>query len=200
MRRCAIICSGPSLKDHDLSRIDCATLGTNLSYLTHQSDVYVFTHLELMQRYGERLVDETPDALWRFCAEVEIPGCFTPEKIAKHSVIGGRIPRLPDDYSIFKHGWIFCGSAPCALQVAVSFKFDEIIFCGLDLHADGGRHSYPPEAFAYPTGVTYAGFLMQADFFRQFKPQLDRRGIKVYNVSLGSAEDTFEKRPFDSFW
>ncbi len=214
-KRCAILCSGPSLKDHDLSRIDCTTIGTNLSYLTHQADVQVFTHWRLTESLGDQLVRDTPQAMTRFCAITELDGCYTPTVIWKHNTVtwkaGEKIPHLPQDYDIHRDGWIFCGGAPCALQVAISMKYSEIIFIGLDLNVERGLHSYPDEVFAYTaretlhTGYdegrrTTAGYIIQIDFLQQFKPQLDDRGIKVINTSLRSTEQVFEKRPFDEIW
>jgi len=124
---------------------------------------------------------------------------------------GERIPHLPADYDIYRDGWIFCGAAPCALQVAVSEGYEEIIFIGLDLNVEQGRHSYPDDAFTYTARETrhIAGnrgrttkkeFLIQIDFMKQFKGQLDDRGIKVINTSMRSMEQVFEKRAFNEIW
>ena len=192
--RCVILCNGPSLSGLALRKIDCTTIGINLSYHARQADIHVFTHGNLIKTEGSKLAEATPEVRYRFSAATDppspIPGCFTPKKIQPQNVMSYReeevVAELPGDYDVYRDGWIFCGGGPCALQIAVHFKFDEIVFCGLDLHTVGGHSNL--------------GAKIQIDFFRQFLPQLASRGIVVYNTSMDSAEDVFEKRPFNSFW
>ncbi|MCP4201798.1 MAG: hypothetical protein GY769_07690 [bacterium] len=210
-RRCVILCGGPSVGDHDLTRIDCDVIGTNLSYLALVGRFHVFTYGKLMKLRGREIVEKTALSETRFSA-VRLEGCFRPAMLAKYCRTEWRreerLPRLPDDYDVFRDGWIIAGGGPCALQVAVSCGYEEVVFVGLDLNVRGGFHFYPEEEMgAARSGQHYVekkpkkqAFRVQEDFFAQFLPELERRGIKAWNTSLRSSEQTFEKREFDSLW
>jgi len=212
-KRCVILCSGPSVNKLDLTKIDCDVIGTNSSFLAMQADIHVFTAAKLVYGLGAKLAEKhTPDAKQRFCT-VELIGCFTPKRLARYH---GKeyykmylIPRLPSNYNIFEHGWIASGASACALEIAVSYGYKEVIFCGLDLNINLGDHFYPDTALSNTTdinpvmdstGKNKMAFKYQIEFFRQFEIELIDRGIKVYNTSMQSNETIFEKREFDSLF
>ncbi len=204
--RCAILCSGPSVTKCDLSLIDVPVIGINLSYHARMSDIHIFTDGHLIKMKRAEIAKATTAVPIRFNAAVRRPmeGCFTPKKIQHLNNQTYKLKTvlavLPDPYNIKRDGWIFAGGAPCALQVAVSMKYSEIIFIGLDLHLTTGHHFYKKDISDHARRRATAGAEVQIDFFQQFKPQLDQRGIKVINTALGSALNIFEKRSFSSIW
>lgn len=210
-KTCAIISGGPSLANEDLSRINVPKIGINLSFVATTSQYHVFTAKDLFDSHGEMLHRLTPNAL-RF-GTWYAKGVFRPDQKGFYSM--SNVPglnlshvtiTLPEDYNIYEigHGWMLAGGSPCALQVAVSFGFNEIIFCGLDLGIgkDSKIHFYP-EAFDNMVDigdVTLAwreqSYLKQLDFLQKFQPELERRKIKLYNTSLNSLEQLYEKVVF----
>lgn len=197
-KTCAIICGGPSLAKEDLSLIDVDKIGINLSFVAVQSEYQVFTAKDLFDSHGETLHRLTPEAI-RF-GTYYAKGCFRPDWKGWFE--------LPDDYSIYaeSHGWMVYGGAPCALQVAISFGYNEVIFCGLDLYADSTIHFYPKE-FDSMVDVGHVdlnwrntSYLKQIEFFLRLQSTLNKRGIKVYNTSMKAYEHLYEKVPFKDFW
>lgn len=199
-KTCAIICGGPSLAHENLSLIDIPKIGINLSFVAVQSEYQVFTAKDLFDSHGETLHRLTPNSI-RF-GTYPAKGCFRPDWKGWF--------RLPEDYNIYResHGWMVYGGAPCALQVAISFGYTEVIFCGLDLFVTPGRliHFYPKE-FDSMIDVEHIShswrnqsYLKQIEFFLWMQPTLEKKRIKVYNTSMKSYEHLYEKVPFRDLW
>lgn len=183
--KCAIICSGTSLRDTDLDAIDVPKIGINWSYKATPSDVHVVTAGSFLDKFGSQLEELTPDAI-RFCSG-HCNGAFTPKRIAKFMraefLRGDKIPALPKNYDVFKHGWVLAGGGPCALQVAVSLGYDHIMFVGLDLMShEGDQHFYKEHYVDWPNAQFDLSWAIQSSYLMQIKPQLDARGIKVTNT------------------
>lgn len=209
MKRCAIICTGTSVDKGDLARIDVPKVGINWSYLGTQSDIHVVTNFVFIRKHGKELPFLTPKAEHRFSG-LPARGAHVPKRIMNYAnwddySSGKRIPPLPGDYDIYRDGWVFAGGGPCALQVAISFGFDEIVFIGLDLETGDGCHFYEDdgtrrdfsEFSGYARPVLDKAWIIQAEYFRQVKPELSARGIRVLNTGLS---DIFERVPFEEIW
>jgi len=190
----------------DLSLIDVPIIGINKSYLGRMSDIHVFTDGHLIKMRKAEINCATKKVPVKFNAALRRPmdGCFTPKKIQHLNnqtyKCGTVVKTLPADYDIYHDGWIFAGGAPCALQVAMSLHFEEIIFIGLDLNLQVGHHFYEKDMSDTERRRAISGASVQIDFFQQFLPQLAGRSIKVINTSTSSALDVFEKIPFASIW
>lgn len=191
--KCAIICSGTSLREQNLEEIDVPKIGINWSYKATQSDIHVITSGAFVSSFGGRLEQLTPDAL-RFSA-ARCYGAFTPKRMAIYMGRafheGVKIPVLPEDYDIYEHGWVLAGGAPCALQVAISLGYTEIKFFGLDLLSLGEDHHFYREKYCdWPKAKFDFSWVIQSSFLDQIKPQLAERGIVVTNAGLS---DIFPK-------
>jgi len=54
---CAVLLNGPSLSDHDLTKIDCITIGVNRSWMLHASDYHIAiddSHWKIYHRMRSR--------------------------------------------------------------------------------------------------------------------------------------------------
>jgi hypothetical protein len=204
---CAIICSGTSVEPHKLAKINVPTIGINWSYLAIQSEVHVFTNQTLIKKYKTRIAEITPKSLDRF-SNLPVADAFTPKTMLKLVTSTDRpdieIPGIPDDYDIYKHGWVFAGGAPCALQVAVSLGYKTIVFVGLDLWTGKNMHFYEPDTLlkisefsGYSRNSLDAAWAVQAKYLNHIKPDLKKRGISVMNTGLS---DIFEPIEFDAIW
>lgn len=198
-RRCAIICSGPSVEGQDLSKIVVPKIGVNWSYKATTSNIHIVSTGVFFQKQHFAEHDRlNPDVTHKFCA-LPRPGWFTPKRIysfaGKNVAYGvGRVPRLPNPYNVFNDGWVFAGGGPCALQVAVSFRFNDIVYVGLDLK---GSHFYKENPSGWSEDVFERTWLVQSAYFEHTKPEFEGRGIRIRNTGKSPI---FEHVPFEELW
>lgn len=202
MKRVAILCCGPSLGNVDLSRIDCPTIGVNMSYLAMQATYHVFTAAALVYGHRNELYKLTPDVKRRFCP-VASTHCEVPRQVAawSYTSISARrgFPEMPVPYDLMRDGWVTCGGAPTALQTAVGLGFKEVVFCGLDLRIVKQIHFYSEKETARLGNLSSVsqrriGFAVQLDCLMHLQPWLDKLGVEVFNTG---AADIFQKCKFD---
>ena len=208
MSRCAIICTGPSVSKNDLSRITDPKIGVNWSFLGTQSYVHVISNHVLIKKHGHELLDLTPETVFRYSAK-EVDGYLVPKHSLRYCnwkeyLARPQIPQIPLGYDVMRDGWVFAGGGPCALQVAVAFNYDDIVFVGLDLDTGKNCHFYEPDE---RLGLSvYSGFsrtqlekawVIQASYFRQVTQSLLARGIRIRNTGLS---DIFEQAVFEELW
>jgi hypothetical protein len=187
MDTCAILCCGPSVEGQDLSKINVPIIGVNFSWRGRPGKYHVFTGMTIIDivskelRAGklEDLIPETE----KFYSGLPCGNATVPKRIGKinWAAYRGRVPlpRLPNDYDIDEHGWIFAGGGPCALQVAMSHKYKDIIFVGLDLD---GSHFYGDDSIVRTPAVVQRSWIMQDYFFKYFKRELKRFNVRVRNT------------------
>ena len=209
-QRCAILCSGLSVRDCDLSKIDVPVIGVNWSYIGRQPDIHVVSNKILIRLYEEVLHELTPHAMARF-SWLPARGAYTPQRIMTYANMkpikaGLKIPRLPEHYNIYRDGWVFAGGGPCALQVALSFDFKDIVFVGLDLCHTDDYHFYSHESRDRLDHSEYSGYsretlemawTVQRSYFEQVIPELIERGVSVRNTGLA---EVFPHVSFEEVW
>jgi hypothetical protein len=196
----------------DLDRVDVPVIAVNWAVLGYrQAPVHVISNMTLILKHRDgTLPDLSPYAKQRFAGK-PIKGAHTPKVIMKyagkrHLQAGLRIPRLPDNYDVFKHGWVFAGGGPCALQIARSLGYNDVVYIGLDLLHGKDFHFYSSES-KIPHGQKnisqYSGYSntmldmawkIQTEYFRQVRPQMEDAGIRIRNTGLAPV---FERVPFD---
>lgn len=200
--RVAILCCGPSLGNVDLKRIDCPTIGVNMSYLAMQSFYHVFTAAALVYGHKNQLHTLTPDTKRRF-VPVASSHCEVPRQIAawSYTAISARrsFPDMPVPYDLMQDGWVTCGGAPTALQVAVGLGYKEVIFCGLDLRIINKIHFYPDREFAGLNNLSTVsqrriGYAVQLDCLMRLQPWVEKLGVQVFNTG---AAQVFDNCKFD---
>ena len=129
----AILCNGPSLKDHaeagNLKRLPCETIGVNRSWEVARSSYHVMIDPAQWEMY-RRVTGESA---------AEIPNLFTgpqgPGK-TKLKVLDSVEPRF--SWEPLNFGVWLCGAVSwVALQLAVSFQRNPIYIVGLDLKPRG---------------------------------------------------------------
>ena len=208
MTRCAIICTGPSASGVDFSKIDCPKIGVNWSFLGTPCYIHVISNNVLIKKHGHELVDLTPDTVHRISAR-EVEGYFVPTQVLRYCNwteyrAKPYIPQIPLNYDLMRDGWVFAGGGPCALQVAVAFNYDDIVFVGLDLDTGKNCHFYEPDERLGRS--VYSGFsrtqlgkawVIQASYFRQVSQSLLARGIRIRNTGLS---DIFQQAVFEEIW
>lgn len=192
--RCAILCSGLSVRDHDLSKIDVPIIGVNWSVLGRLPMIHVISNRVLIEKYEHRIEELSPDAAARFSGTT-LDGAYTPKWIMKYTNMEHyrqnlQIPPLPASYNIYRDGWVFAGGGPCALQVAISYRFTEIIFVGLDLEHGRDFHFYSHEDGAHRS--EYSGYssvgldrawTVQRSYFEKTKDQfISEMGLRIINT------------------
>lgn len=196
LSQCAIICCGTSVRDCDLSRITCPTIGVNWSFWGMKSPIHVLTNGALIQNHGKQITSLLPHAR-EIISGLSADWAFVPKVIHKHAnpriCLGTKVPKLPDDYSVYRDGWVFAGGGPCALQVAVSYGYKRVIFVGLDLYTDKDHHFYSNESktgtelsecSGYSRQMLDGAWAAQLDYFKQTIAfgEWEGRGIEVLNV------------------
>jgi hypothetical protein len=210
---CAILCTGPSVRQYDLSKITVPTIGVNWSYLGavtkrgkwteeragFQADIHVLSNIIFIRTHGHEFDKLTPKAKFRFSPK-RVAGAFQPHTILSYAgwkayTSGVKVPPIPKGYDIYNHGWVFAGGGPCALQVAVSFGFKEIVFVGLDLDTGSTCHFYEDnpdmsERSGYTRAKLDRAWVIQAAYFRAVAPSLDELGVRVTNLG---ASNIFER-------
>ncbi len=205
--RCAILCSGLSARDCDLSKIDVPIIGVNWSFLGRQPDVHVISNKILIAKHGNELPTLTPNAWARF-AWLPARGAYTPRISMKYASMKPvdrkwRIPKMPFGYNLFRDGWVFGGGGPCALQVAVTLGFDDIIFVGLDLCHGDDFHFYSLESQLFMDRSEFSGYTrqqledawtVQKAYFDQVLPSVP---ALVRNTGLA---DVGERTQFKDIW
>lgn len=182
-KRVFILASGPSLKDHDLSRLDRRlVIGLNRSALAYPNTHYHCT-------MDQRLFDEFPDVLGKTRYLFTLEG----------RPFGIPLPLLGSQgFSWDLAKGIYSGYtiAYFALQIAVYMGFAEVFFLGLDLKNQGMNTHFFGHDFRSSTHE-------QSEYPRMTKmliyaaKELKDSGVKVYNCSPVSALDCFPKMDFD---
>ncbi len=197
--RCAILANGWSFPDQArLDRIPRShiVIGTNTS--AHEVEegapflvgrYHVIVDENAAVEYGHRIPPSTT-----LFARTEVPGH---DPIVVPSTDHRRFSWNLQD------GWTVAGASPGALQLAVFMGFTEIVFVALDLqHEPGGErfHYYrirkdndDPKA-ATPEHVDFA---TQLGFMETARQALAHSEVSVINTSPDSAEDQWERVPFD---
>ena len=87
--RCAIICTGPSVKNYEpslLSKITVPTIGVNWSYLGVQSIIHVVSNIVLIRRHGWEFDKLTYGSKYRISPR-RIEGAYVPDTIFAYAGI-----------------------------------------------------------------------------------------------------------------
>ena len=196
------------MREHDLSRIDCDIIGINWSILGRQPLIHVISNRILIKKHRESIKDLSPTATMRFHGgRYEMEGSFRPQVIVKYANIRDHgehktLPPLPQNYDIHRDGWIFAGGAPCALQVAISQHYNEIIFIGLDLAHGDDMHFYSHEEGAetsqfsgYSRHMLHDAWIIQRRYFELTKHQfIDEMHLTITNTGKS---DVFDQAQFN---
>ena len=198
MKTCAILCSGPTARQFDLTKIKVPKIGVNWSFLFLESDIHVWTSATLIRQQGANYEELTPTAEPRFSA-LPVGGAFTPKVIAKINNVNDKTPyKIPKGYDIYEDGWVLAGGSGCALQVAVSSGFDNIVFVGLDLIVAADFHCFSNES---ETGIKIdersghtkpqaaKSWVLQTIFLSRVKKGLEEQGIRVSNLGASNVFD-----------
>lgn len=176
-KRVFILCSGPSLSEHDLKPLERRlTIGLNRSFMAFQPATY---HCVMDHRLYELYKDELEKTRYLFTFEDRPFGI--PVKL-----LGA------EGFSWDLKEGIYSGYTVSyfALQLAVYLGFKEIYFLGLDLknmpkqtHFFGfDHHSDTHDQVAFPK---------MRKSFENIAPTLKQRGIEVYNCSPTSSLECF---------
>ena len=202
--RCAILCTGPSVRGLDLSQITVPTIGVNWSCLEDrggvQADIHVLSNIEFIKKHGAEFDKLTPGARFRI-SPMRVAGAFEPDRISVSAGImsftsyagwnaykaGAVVPPIKADFNLYREGWLFCGGGPQALQVAITFGFTDITFVGLDLHTGDTCHFYEDnpdmsERSGYSRAKLDKAWIIQQAYFKQACAGLEERGIRVRNI------------------
>jgi hypothetical protein len=179
------------VRKYDLSQITVPTIGVNWSYLGLQSDIHVLSNIIFIRTHGHEFDELTPAAKFRFSPK-RVAGAFQPDCKLSYAdwqayTTGVPVPPIPKGYDIYHHGWVFAGGGPCALQVAVSFGFTDIVFVGLDLDTGDTCHFYEndherSERSGYTRDTLDKSWIIQRSYFEQVKPGLEELGVRVTNL------------------
>jgi len=200
-RRCAILCTGPSAREYDLSQIKVPTIGVNWSYLARQADIHVLSNIVFIQKHGAEFDTLTHAARFRISPMLQAVGAYVPDKIP---VMAGRLTfpsyagwsaysagavvlPLKASFNLYRDGWVFCGGGPQALQVAITFGFRDITFVGLDLDTGDTCHFYEDspdesERSGYSRAKLDKAWEIQKSYFRMACADLEEQGIRVRNL------------------
>jgi hypothetical protein len=204
--RCAIICTGTSVRNYEpslLSKITVPTIGVNWSYLGVQSLIHVVSNIEFIHKHKHEFETITPGTKYRI-SPMWMEGAYVPHKTLSYSGWmsytsmkrnGTPVPPFKPGYNLYRDGWVFCGGGPQGLIVAITFGFKEITFVGLDLDTGDTCHFYEND----PDKSTHSGYsrakldkawIIQKSYFEQVKPSLDELGLRVRNLGRS---DIFER-------
>ena len=191
-KTCAIICTGPSASKIDFAAIKVPKIGINWSFLVTQSDIHVLTSRALIHKQGGNYVQLTPAAHTRISA-LPLLGAYTPRWIATYDG-GEEAAAISKDYNLYKDGWTFAGGSGCALQVAVSFGFDNIVFVGLDLLIVKNFHCFSDEKNSndkceksgHTRKSAATAWLIQTSYLKLVRDGLKEQGIRVTNLGIST--------------
>lgn len=138
-RACAILCNGPTLLDHDLSRITCPTIGLNRSWeLTHSAHHIMIDPLQwgMYKRVTGNHIKDWPRGKL-YVGKEGLPGA---PNIVQLNIEESSAPQFSFDF--FTRVYL-CGTVTwVALQLAVHLGCDPIYFIGLDLTSRGSRGKF----------------------------------------------------------
>lgn len=191
--RLAILLSGTTAREQDLSRITCPILGVNQSYrlgVTYPRTPWHMVSGKVSSRDHVPIIHRTWPHLPIFGVQwpllVQVPGVVRLK-------IGG--PTFSLDLAT---KGIYClGAAVMSLQLAVHMGFTEIIYVGLDLKRRAPQlKAYETEPNPYDCDNDYR---LQAQAMREGAALLatHRPHVKVMNVSHDTNCDAFPVRSFD---
>jgi len=182
-KRLFILASGPSLAQHDLSRLQRRlVMGLNRSAWAYPDSHYHCT-------MDQRLFDEYPDVLrsTRYLFTLEgrpfgIPlGLLGSEGFSEDLTRG-----IYSGYTV----------SYFAMQVAIYMGFREIFFLGLDLNHHGDQTHFFGQDFRSRNHVD-TEFPRMRRMLTYGADQAARLGVSVYNCSPTSDLECFEKVSFD---
>lgn len=196
--RVAILANGPSLNDHDLSRIKCKVIGVNRAWEKYECDYLCI--VEAIQL--EPLIQARQEINWLFCggvSEEHLQGLgYAGGAVhipAKNKSSQAGIPMLGWSWDLEK-GVFYRGVSYMALQAAVFMGFREIIFVALDLKPRDG-HGWFYEREGEPAPRMQAA---QCEAFGYAAGLLDKTGVRVYNSNPKSACTAFPRVPFNDLF
>ncbi len=142
MNPVAILCNGPTLLDHDLSKLatySCPTIGLNRSWELLPSPHHVMIDPLQWGMYkrvtGHHIKDWPKGTL--YIGKEGLPGA---RNVTQLNVIESSSPRF--SFDPLDHVYL-CGSVTwVALQLAVHLRYDPIYFIGLDLMPRGSHGKF----------------------------------------------------------
>ncbi|MCB0330015.1 MAG: hypothetical protein KDD70_10135 [Bdellovibrionales bacterium] len=182
-KRLFILASGPSLQDHDLSRLERRiVMGLNRSFLA-----YPDTHYHCCM--DQRLFDLHEDLMrrTRFLFTLEGRPWGIPMKLLGSE--GFSLDLQQGVYSGYTISYL-------ALQVAVYMGFSEVFYVGLDLaHKGGNTHFFGNDFHSRNHETTE--FPKMARMLEYGAQVLTDKGIRVCNCSPTSTLDCFERVSFE---
>jgi len=148
---CAVLLNGPSLDFHDLTKIDCITIGVNRSWMLHASDYHIAIDDSHWKAKGSPLMNPAGPML--------ITGMDGPAHALKVPILDEKPPELgplqqfrpPFGWSWdLEEGAYLCGSISLfALRVAVYMGFPTIYLLGFDLCAYNGYSKFKKHPESY---------------------------------------------------
>lgn len=171
-RPIAILCSGPSLAQHPLSKIPMETIGINSSWSLIKSSYHVMCD-PLQWEHYTRTTNRNPSTITNLHTGQDGPG------VIKLKLLDTKRPRFSLDP--YNYGAWLCGTVTwVALQIAVAMKRSPIYLLGLDLHASpSGEHKIPNA----PGKWTDKAQRRQLELFGYARGYLvDGLGIDIINV------------------
>ncbi|MFC3227345.1 hypothetical protein ACFOGJ_08900 [Marinibaculum pumilum] len=188
-QRVFVIGGGASIDPADLPRLPRPIVAVNAAYVDRpDADVLFWIDHRFYRQHRDGMARHTG----RKVARGDLPE-RPPYRV---EIVGRTQPRGPKKVRPLSHDprrvGGFCSGAG-ALNRAYLDGAAEIVLLGFDM--GGGdyhdRHRVPPAEWQYET--------LFAKHFEAFAPELAARGVKVWNTSLQSRLDCFEKRPLREF-
>lgn len=185
-KRAFILGNGPSIRDHDLSRLaGCLTIGLNASPLLEReynfvSSYYCVSDTRFMADPDKHRMATT--MLSRETIRVLRSGIVTREdaEIARHTVYVTALGR--DGFSFDPEKGFYFGSSTAflALQLAVWLGCSEIVLLGCDFNYSGSMPRFYSESNPAPEDLLLS---VQVRNIANAVRQLSTRNIKVVNCS-----------------
>ncbi len=195
--RCAILCNGPSLTDHDLARIDCPTIGLNSSWRAYRATYHIMGDAAQFRWYREAHDGDISSLDPLFTTDV-IYGSGDPPP--PHACVVHAVP-LYREQGRAQARWSW-DLTECVypsrtvtmfgLQLAVWMGFRKIAMLGLDL-CDRDKHGH-----FYDSGRRFpaAALMKQLETLGYAAGVLQDAGVRVVNCNRRSMCKAFDRVPF----
>ncbi len=186
---CAILCNGPTLSDHCLTKIDCVTVGLNMSWVLHDASYHVAT--DSRQFYKMRKAGRWP---LRLFTGTNGPQSVTSSHVTPITILEGDAWSWDLEKGAYLRGTV----TYLALQLAAYMGFKTINMIGLDLCRRDGQPKFKGHPDNWKREIAFSDKNADGQIKVMAYAAEELAGnVEVINLSPISACESWPKKKFE---